>query len=165
MVIDLDPYRSDFVTTIACGVICEENRKILMVREFKEGRYVWNQPVGHLNPGESLIETAIRETYEETGLIVNPTSLVGVYLWQVNDKRAALRFCFTAQVVGGELAPRDTGEITLAKWLSRNEIMQAEVDFRTPITKQCLEDYFAGRRYPLEVLISIVKVTDCCTQP
>lgn len=156
MYCELEPYQGDFVTTIACGVICEENGKILMVREFKEGRFVWNQPVGHLDPHESLFDAAVRETYEETGLIVKLTGLIGVYLWQVNGRRAALRFCFSAEVIGGELEPKDTNEIVAAEWLTREELEDAETEFRTPLTKLCLEDYFAGKCYPLEMLTSLI---------
>jgi 8-oxo-dGTP pyrophosphatase MutT (NUDIX family) len=146
---------NSFVSTIACGVICEQDHKILMVREHKEGKIVWNQPVGHLEPQENLFDAAIRETYEETGLTVELTGFIGAYLWQVSKSRSALRFCFVATVVGGELGPKFTDEIISAHWLTREELIQAEAEFRNPLTKICLEDYFSGKIFPLEAINSV----------
>ena len=151
----IDSYKSDFITTIACGVICENHNRILMVREYKEGKYVWNQPVGHLMPGETLEEAAKRETFEETGLKVKLVGLIGTYLWQVNTERAALRFCYLATTNDTELAPKDTDEIIHARWMSYDDLKNISTEFRTPITKRCLDDYFSGQIYPLKSATSI----------
>ena len=152
----IETSKSKYITTIACGVICEYEDKILMVREIKEGRIVWNQPVGHLDPGETLTEAAIRETWEETGLKVELVGLIGTYLWQVNSDRAALRFCFLAKSETFEVAPVHETEIMSAEWVTREQLKQISSEFRTPITQKCLDDYFLGKLYPLESVTSIL---------
>jgi len=127
-----------------------------MVHEIKNGKQVWNQPVGHLDPGESLFEAAVREAYEETGFRVILTGLVGVYLWQAGPTYSALRICFTADIAGGEMEPIDKDEIMAAYWLSKDELKAIEPEYRSPITKKCLDDYFAGKRYPLEVVSGLL---------
>ena len=146
--------QTSFLTTVACGVICEREGKILMVRERQGGKEVWNQPVGHLEPHETLFEAAIREAQEETGLVVELTGLLGVYVWQMSNQRTALRFCFIAKVIGGELAPKDE-RIVAAAWLTRDELSRMEAEFRNPLTKATLEDYFAGKRSSLDVIVHL----------
>lgn len=146
----------EFKTTIACGVICEdENNKVLMVREKKDGKIVWNQPVGHIEPNENLISAAIRETYEETGLMVEITGLVGTYLWCFKESHTVLRYCFSARYSSGTLEPILKEEIMEAKWLSKSELLELKPYFRTPITEACLNDYFSGNIYPLDLIKTI----------
>ena len=140
---------------VACGAICEQNGKILMVQEYRpdEG-LVLNQPVGKLQLHESVFDAAIREVHEETGLNVELTHFLGVYVWLISNGNTSIRFCFVAQVLDGGLRaePRTDREIVQPVWLSREELHESENRFRNPVTKRCLEDYFAGVRYPLEVV-------------
>ena len=57
----------DWKPHITVATIVEDNGRFLMVEEPKDGRTVLNQPAGHLDPDETLIEAAVRETLEETG--------------------------------------------------------------------------------------------------
>ncbi len=70
-----------------------------MVEERIDGRLVLNQPAGHLEDRETLVEAVIRETREETAWRFHPEALVGVYLWRnpVNE-RTFLRFAFCGTV-------------------------------------------------------------------
>ena len=79
-------------------VVAREGR-LLLVEEVIDGRHVINQPAGHLEPGESLLEAAVRETLEETGWTVQPTHFIGSYLWKANDGRSFLRFAFAAEAL------------------------------------------------------------------
>lgn len=62
---------------VTVATVIEDNGRFLLVEEQQRGRLVLNQPAGHLEPGESLIEAALRETLEETGWTVEIQGLVG----------------------------------------------------------------------------------------
>ena len=61
--------------TVATVVV--RDGRLLMVEERAQGRLVFNQPAGHLEPDESLLDAARRETLEETGWEVAPTAFIG----------------------------------------------------------------------------------------
>src|SRR5688572_19968282 len=87
--------------TVAAVVerVIERERRYLMVEELISGRLVLNQPAGHLEEGEGLIEAVIRETREETAWRLQPEALVGVYLWRnPQNQRSFLRFAFCGSV-------------------------------------------------------------------
>ncbi len=147
-----------FRPRVAAGVICEQDGRILMVREDQPGEgIVWNQPVGHLDAGEDVFQAAVRETHEETGLQGELTGLLGTYVWVRPDGDTLIRVCFTARPVGGALGPIDREVVLEAAWLTRDEIERIRPKLRNPIAAQCLDDYYAGKRYPLEAVRRIVK--------
>src|SRR4051812_23127347 len=74
-------HRMEWLPHITVATIVEDNGRFLMVEEHKAGRNVLNQPAGHLDPDETLIEAAVRETLEETGWDVEPTGVIGIYLY------------------------------------------------------------------------------------
>ncbi len=134
-----------FVTVAA--VIREQDR-YLLVEERPEGRAVINQPAGHLELGESLLDAVQREVQEETGRLFTPTGLVGVYQWTVPDtERSFLRFCFcgdvSAPLPGAMLDP----DINATHWLSVEEIKTGTLPTRSPLVLQCIHDTL--RRPPL----------------
>ncbi|CAG0990746.1 ADP-ribose pyrophosphatase [Burkholderiales bacterium] len=137
--------------TVATLVECEG--KLLLVEEETEDGLRFNQPAGHLEAGESLVEGAIRETLEETGYLVRPEYLVGVYRWDHRAKqRVYLRFAFAASVVQHEaFRPLDTG-IVRALWLDDAELIAAAARFRSPMVARCIADYRAGRHHGLDLL-------------
>ena len=86
--------------TVATVVV--DGGRLLMVEEAVGGRLVLNQPAGHLEPDESLVEAALRETLEETGWQVRLTAFVGAYQWKApaadygSGRRRTLRFALPA---------------------------------------------------------------------
>jgi len=115
-----------------------------------------NQPAGHLDPGESLVAAAARETLEEAAWRVAPNALVGVYRWQARaDSATFVRFAFAADAIES-VAGRalDTG-ILRTLWLSYDEILRRRHAHRSPLVLRCLDDYRAGRRYPLQLLAEL----------
>jgi ADP-ribose pyrophosphatase YjhB (NUDIX family) len=142
------------VVTVA--TIVERDGCYLVVEEETSDGVRLNQPAGHLDPGESLVAGAARETLEESAWRVLPTSLVGVYRWQARtDSATFVRFAFAAnaieQVAGRVL---DTG-ILRALWLSYDEIVRRRHEHRSPLVLRCLDDYRAGHRYPLQLLVEL----------
>ncbi len=110
-----------------------------------------NQPAGHLEPHESLIDAARREALEETAWHVRPTHLIAISQWaNAPDGRHFLRFTFAADTERHEPdRPLDTG-ILRTVWLSRDEIAAEHTRLRSPMVLVGVDDWIAGRRYPLE---------------
>ncbi len=138
-------------TTVAS--ICERDGKFLLVKENADGRIVYNQPAGHLDPGESLVDAVIRETLEETRYQFIPTSLQGVYQFSPvrSEQKTFIRFLFR-----GDVGKQDEGEldqgIIAAEWLNYDEVLACREQHRSPMVLQCIEDYLAGPGYPLGVI-------------
>lgn len=131
----------------------DDSGRFLLVEEHADGRTVLNQPAGHLEPGESLIEAVTRETLEETGCHFQPEALVGIYRWENAARgKTYLRATFAGTVSGAEPdRPLDEG-ILRALWLSRAEIDAARQRLRSPLVWRGIEDHDAGRRFPLDIL-------------
>ena len=113
----------------------------------------YNQPAGHLDPGESLIAAVQRETVEETAHAFEPNALVGIYHHQVPPSGPTyIRFAFCG-VLGKHYESRalDTGIVRIV-WMTPDEIHASAARHRTPLVARCVEDYLAGRRYPLDLL-------------
>lgn len=138
---------------VTVAAVVEREGRFLMVEELISGRLVLNQPAGHLEDRESLIEAAIRETREETAWRFHPEALVGIYLWRNPDnERTFLRFAFCGTVDQHDASqPLDTG-IQRALWLSRNQLLAQSGRLRSPLVMRCLDDYTLGRRRPLDTV-------------
>ena len=133
------------------AAVLERDGRFLFVEEMIDGRRVLNQPAGHLEPEESLIEACRREVLEETAHRFEPTALVGIYRWIYAPRNVTfLRFCFRGRVEGREDRPLDRQIIAL-HWLTREELVARRADHRSPLVQRCVDDFVAGREFPLEV--------------
>lgn len=142
--------------TVATVVI--DAGRVLCVEERVEGRLVLNQPAGHLEPDESLLDAAVRETREETGWDVELTGFVGAYQWTAppapdgQDGRQFLRFAFVARPLSHDPSrPLDDG-IERALWLSPTDLRDAAERHRSPLVWTVVADCLAGQRFPLALL-------------
>lgn len=136
---------------VACVV--ERDGRFLIVEESIDGEMLLNQPAGHWEQGESLIDGAKRETLEETRWDVEPTHLLGLY--HVDPPGLGygfLRIAFVAEPRGErpELA-LDHG-IERALWLTRAELFASRDRHRSQMVLRCVDDYLGGRRYPLDLI-------------
>ena len=138
-------------TTVAA--IIERNDQFLLVEEKIEGELVFNQPAGHLEKGETLVEAVKREVLEETTYEFTPESLTGIYLYpNPNNKNITyLRFCFfgTAKIKNNE-RKLDDG-IVQTVWMNKEEIKK-QGRIRSPMVLHCINDYLKGHSYPLSLL-------------
>lgn len=141
---------------VTVAAVAEREGRVLLVEETVGGRTVLNQPAGHLEPGEDLVEAVVREAREETGRDFVPEAVTGVYLWDGSrDGRTFLRVCFSGRC--GEPVPGralDTG-ILGADWFRPDALRAAPDRLRSPMVLRCIDDYLAGRRYPLDILQQI----------
>lgn len=137
-------------STVATIVVKDD--RFLLVEEWSQGRLVYNQPAGHVEKGESLLDAAIRETLEETGWTVKITGLLGLYINEVSNHTTYHRHAFIAEPVSHDPdLPLDTG-IEGAVWLSWEELVAQEDKMRSEAVMKCFEDYRAGRRFPLDFI-------------
>lgn len=131
----------------------EKNDRFLLVEELIDGKMTLNQPAGHLEPDESLIEAAIRETQEETAWQFQPTAIVGIYRWQhPKNGETYMRYCFTGDVTQHDPTQALDADIHQAVWLTKQEFLTRQDSFRSPLVLDCFNDYLAGHRYPLTLL-------------
>lgn len=136
------------------AVIVEDDQgRFLLVEEVSHGQVVLNQPAGHVEEGEKIIDAALRETLEETGWKVEPQYFLGVYTYTAPANGVTYyRFCFSARALNRITRDLDDG-IIAAHWLTPDEISQQSDRLRSPLVLQCIEDYRNGRRFPLDVIV------------
>lgn len=139
---------------VTVAAIAERDGRFLLVEERTREGLMLNQPAGHLEPHESLVEGCIREALEETAYEFSPEHLVGVYRWRkLGGRTTYLRFAF-----GGRTGlhhadrPLDRG-IVRTVWLTEEEIRSSRDRHRSPLVMRCVEDYLRGSRFPLELLV------------
>ena len=137
--------------TVATVVVREG--RLLCVEERSNGHLVINQPAGHLEPDESLLEAAVRETREETGWNVRITHVVGAYQWKAPETdRHYMRFAFAAEpldeIPGATL---DEG-IVRAIWLTPQELQAEAARHRSPLVWRTVADFLGGSRHPLSLV-------------
>jgi 8-oxo-dGTP pyrophosphatase MutT (NUDIX family) len=139
---------------VTVAAVIEQGGRYLLVEEASPRGPVLNNPAGHLDAGESLVDAVVREVLEETACDFTPTHLVGIYLAPPSAAGGItyLRFAFTGSL--GE--PRsgralDAG-ILRALWLTPQEIGAEQHRHRSALLSRCIADHRAGQRYPLELL-------------
>ncbi|MDF1630309.1 MAG: NUDIX hydrolase [Alcanivoracaceae bacterium] len=144
---------NSFEPHITVATVVEQDGRFLMVREHAAGKLVLNQPAGHVEAGESLIQAAFRETLEETAWQVEITSLLGLYIYQAKRGGGVYyRICFVAKPLKHDAGQKlDTG-IVAAEWLSADQLRACSAEHRGPLIMRCVDDYLSGRRLPLDVI-------------
>ncbi len=135
------------------AAIIEQNGKFLLVEEQTDRGPRFNQPAGHLEDDETLIEAVIRETMEEAAYDFTPEALLGIYHWKhPHNDTTYLRFAFIGKVgVHYPMQALDDG-IIQAVWMSADEIREKQSLTRSSQVLTCIEDYLAGKRFPLEAV-------------
>lgn len=135
---------------ITVAAVTETDGRFLVVEERINRRLVINQPAGHVEPGETLLEAIVREVREETAWLFTASELVGVYLWRhPGTGRTTKRFAFTGAVSDHREGQRLDDGIVGTHWLSQADLKGREPQLRSPLVLRCVEDYLVGRRQPL----------------
>lgn len=141
---------------VTVAAVVEREGRFLLVQESIGGQSVINQPAGHLEQNESLVQAVVRETLEETAWHFEPTALIGIYRWMHPKGDTFLRFCFTGSL--GQHEPDrllDHG-IERVVWLNRQELHAQAPSLRSPLVLECIDDYLAGKRIGLSAFKDII---------
>ena len=137
---------------ITVAAILERNNQFLFVEERVNGALVLNQPAGHWEQGETLLDASIRETLEETAWHYQPSYITGIYQWlHPETKETFLRFCFTGELQEHEAQRKLDDDIERAVWLSYDQLSARHKNHRSPLVQQCLNDYIKGQRFDLSL--------------
>lgn len=135
------------------AAIVEQNGKFLLVEEETERGNRFNQPAGHSEDNETILEAVIRETLEETAYTFKPKSLLGIYHWKhEHNDTTYLRFAFIGSVNNHQPDLALDDGIVRAIWMTIDEIRSQAMLMRSPQVLTCIEDYLSGRQFPLSVL-------------
>ena len=138
---------------VTVAAVVERDGRFLMVEEETDDGVRFNQPAGHLDHGESLVNAAAREALEETAHQFRPEFLVGIYQWPKPDSDITyLRFAFGGSITGFDPGRKLDSGIVRAVWMTLDEVRASRERHRSPLILQCCEDYLGGPRYPLALI-------------
>ena len=143
--------------SVTVAAIVERDGRFLLVEEETPEGIRLNQPAGHLDPGESLIDAAAREALEETTCAFTPDALLGVYMARSASAYEAtpvtyVRFAFVGTVGEPDPALKLDDGILRTLWLTADEVRVRTREHRSPLVMKCIEDYLTGQRFPLSVV-------------
>lgn len=142
-----------FTPHVTVATIIEDQGRFLLVEEMADGRAVFNQPAGHLEADESLMQAALRETLEETGWDVELTGVIGVYLYTAPSNGVTYqRVCFAGKALQRRPAQSLDEGIIGPRWLTRDELAAQPERWRSELVLRCIDDYLKGERYPLTLI-------------
>lgn len=137
------------------GIIYREQR-FLLVEELIEGQIKINQPAGHVEPGEDLIEAVKREVLEETRHRFYPEALLGIYHSNPATGHRIMRVAIIGNV---DSTPDETltldAAILSTQWLTADEITARQAELRSPFVTRCIHDFHQGKRFDLAALHSL----------
>ncbi len=151
--------RKRWKPSVTVAALIERDGSYLLVEEQTPEGLKLNNPAGHLDPGESPQEGAVREALEETARLFTPDRLVGIYLARFQrpskgEDVTYLRFAFGGSA--GEANPAralDHG-IVRTLWMTLPELRACRERHRSALVLRCIEDFAAGRSHPLDLVVS-----------
>ncbi len=133
------------------AAVIERDNKFLMVEELIDGQPVLNQPAGHLEDSESMLQAIVREVKEETAWDFTPRGIVGVYRWRHPAKlHTYMRTSFFGEVGNHDSSQKLDSVIISADWYNRSEL--ENMNLRSPMVLRNIDDYLSGKNHPLELL-------------
>jgi len=141
---------------VTVASILKRDDKYLFVQERKDSWLVLNQPAGHWEPDETLIEAAIRETLEETAWKFEPQAITGIYQWHHQRRNETfLRFCFSGTLLEHDATRELDPDIEATIWLTEDELSAQQDSHRSPLVQRCMDDYLSGIQYDLRIITAI----------
>src|SRR3954469_6560455 len=143
--------------SVTVAAVIERDGRFLLVEEQTQDGLRLNNPAGHLDPGESLPTACAREVLEEPAFSFEPEHLVGVYLSRVRkpgDDFTYLRFAFCGRLGAHDPKLQLDEGIVRTLWMTADEIRASRDRHRSPLLVRCIDDYLAGVRHPLDLLVT-----------
>lgn len=145
------------LSAITVAAMIWHDQRFLMVEERIDGFIRLNQPAGHVEPGETLLEAVVREVREETRYTFHPKTLLGIYHSNPSEGPRILRVAICGSVdPEPDQAPLDP-DILAASFFSIDEIQARGADLRSPFVQRCIDDFLNGQRFPLAVLNTLTE--------
>ena len=141
---------------VTVAAICEENGRFLLVEERAKSsqQIVFNQPAGHIEKGETIIDAVIRETLEETCRHFTPQALIGLYRLPLESGKTYIRYTFCGSISEIDPNAQLDPDIIDTHWLTLDEL-RAHQALRSPLVLKCIEDYLDNKRYSLDILCEL----------
>jgi ADP-ribose pyrophosphatase YjhB (NUDIX family) len=137
---------------LTVATVVNRDNSFLMVKETEFGRSVINQPAGHVEPGEDIIDAAVRETYEETGWNVEIENLIGIYSSKAKISGITYyRLAFSAHVISHDEQAYIDPDINEVLWLTMDQISSNSDNLRSELVISCINDFNQGSIFPLEI--------------
>ncbi|WP_428354330.1 NUDIX hydrolase [Methyloprofundus sp.] len=138
---------------VTVAAIIEREQRFLLVEEETDNGIAFNQPAGHLESGESLLNAVIREVNEETAWQFTPEYITSIQLWRKNpDFSSFLRVCFVGTCHDHQPEQKLDDGIIATHWLTRDEIIARKTQLRSPLVLTTIDQYLSGEHYPLTLL-------------
>jgi 8-oxo-dGTP pyrophosphatase MutT (NUDIX family) len=156
------PPRIRWKPNVTVAAVIERDGRFLLVEEHTAEGLKLNTPAGHLDPGESPADGCAREALEETAHHFTPTALVGVYMARFQRQEediTYLRFAFAGTLGAFEEGRALDDGIVRTLWMTIDELRASVERHRSPLLLQCVEDYLAGQRHPLDLIHVDTSVT------
>ena len=128
------------VLTNLCLVEDPTNGKVVLQYRSPERYKKWSGyafPGGHIEEGESLVESVIREIYEETGLTITNPKLVAVKDWEPDEGGRYIVFCYKATEFTGQLRSSDEGEVS---WVEKDQLEKLDLSYDMLPLLEVMED-------------------------
>ena len=130
---------STILTNLCLIEDCLTNKVVLQYRS-PERYKKWSGyafPGGHIEEGESLVESVIREVYEETGLTIADPKLVAVKDWSLDEGGRYIVFCYKATKFSGQLRSSEEGEVS---WVEKDQLDQLDLSYDMLPLLEVMED-------------------------
>ncbi len=138
---------------VTVAAIAHIDGRFLIVEEDTDNRIVFNQPAGHLEKDETLLDAVRREVMEETGWEFQPESVVGIYLYPNSHVDITyLRVCFAGTCLNQNPDQILDDGIIRAVWLKREELQNNKDKLRSSMVLHCIDDFLSGKKYSLDIL-------------
>lgn len=135
---------------LTVAALIKQGSRFLMIKEWQDGHLVLNQPAGHIENNESAVDAVIRETLEESGWLVKPVGLLGMYAFTPFEGADTYhRLCFLCEPIKQVTLELDP-DIVSSHWLNHEEILT--LPHRSPLIKTCIEDSLRNPIIPLSFI-------------
>jgi ADP-ribose pyrophosphatase YjhB (NUDIX family) len=144
----LEPANESMTLLVAAVIVHDQdNHRVVLLQRGPKAKFaqgLWDLPTGKNDPGEPITETAVRELREETGLLVDPTSLRLAHVihgaWGVESPNGFLTVVFATHEWTGELTNPEPDKHSEVRWVDTTAIPQEFV----PSTHNALAHYLNG---------------------
>ncbi|ETS30328.1 NUDIX hydrolase [Photorhabdus temperata] len=143
--------------TVACVVHAQN--KFLVVEETINGKALWNQPAGHLETDETLLQAAERELWEETGIRAKPQALLKIYQWVAPDSTPFIRFLFLVEMEQQTAPHPQDSDIDCCHWVTAEQILKSD-RLRSPLVAESIRCYLQNEKHPLTLLDNYVSAVN-----